>query len=88
MDTKYQPIPASHRLTPTSHPAQCRMQAADARLAFKTPRDCLRHLFQTEGLRGLARGFSGTLAREIPGNAIYFSTYTVSLSVGLVWEGA
>uniref|UniRef100_A0A1D1ZPJ2 Uncharacterized protein n=1 Tax=Auxenochlorella protothecoides TaxID=3075 RepID=A0A1D1ZPJ2_AUXPR len=55
---------------------KCRMQAADARLAFKTPRDCLRHLFQTEGLRGLARGFSGTLAREIPGNAIYFSTYT------------
>lgn len=62
---------------------KCRMQAADSRLAFAGPRECLRHLLATEGLRGLARGFSGTLAREIPGNAIYFTTYDVR---GCAWR--
>ena len=36
------------------------------------------HLVETEGWRGLARGTTGTLAREVPGNALFFTVYEVS----------
>lgn len=38
---------------------------------------CLKHLVETEGWRGLARGTTGTLAREVPGNALFFTLYEV-----------
>lgn len=61
------------------------MQAPDVKLAFRTPRDCLRHLLRTEGLRGLTRGLGATLAREVPGNSLYFSSYAVCMRE---WVGA
>mmetsp|Transcript_8862 Transcript_8862/g.54541 ORF Transcript_8862/g.54541 Transcript_8862/m.54541 type:complete len:170 (-) Transcript_8862:1372-1881(-) len=50
---------------------KCRLQAGYAR----NTAECLRLTVQGEGYRGLARGVTGTLAREIPGNAIFFTAY-------------
>lgn len=41
----------------------------------KGPLDVLRGLVATEGPRGLLRGMGATMAREVPGNALYFVTY-------------
>lgn len=56
---------------------KCRMQlgAADAAHKYTGPIDCIRQVVKSEGLRGLFRGATGTLAREMPGNAVYFGTY-------------
>lgn len=35
----------------------------------------MQHLLRTEGLRGLTRGMPATIAREAPGNAIFFTVY-------------
>ena len=50
---------------------KCRLQAGYAR----NTAECLRLTVQGEGYKGLARGVTGTLAREIPGNAIFFTSY-------------
>lgn len=50
---------------------KCRLQAGYAR----STAECLRLTVQGEGYKGLARGVTGTLAREIPGNAIFFTAY-------------
>ena len=51
---------------------QCRLQmgSTERHHAYAGPLDCLRQTVRTEGLRGLARGLGGTMARECPGNAI------------------
>ncbi|KAL4421304.1 hypothetical protein ABPG75_010595 [Micractinium tetrahymenae] len=56
---------------------KCRLQLGGTERyhAYSGPLDCLRQTVQAEGLRGLMRGLGGTMAREIPGNAVYFSTY-------------
>ncbi|GAB4822826.1 hypothetical protein N2152v2_009872 [Parachlorella kessleri] len=56
---------------------KCRMQlgAMDSLHSYSGPLDCLRQVVRSEGLAGLARGLGGTMAREMPGNAIYFSSY-------------
>lgn len=57
---------------------KCRLQlgASDPAHKYKGPLDCLRQLFKEEGYyRGLTRGLGHTMAREMPGNAIYFSSY-------------
>ena len=38
---------------------------------------CVQHLLRTEGLRGLTRGMGATMARETPGNALFFTVYEV-----------
>jgi hypothetical protein len=42
---------------------------------FNSPLRCLANVVETEGLRGLTRGFLPTLCREIPGNALFFTVY-------------
>jgi hypothetical protein len=42
---------------------------------FDSPLRCLANVVETEGLRGLTRGFLPTLCREIPGNALFFTVY-------------
>ena len=37
---------------------------------YSGPLDCLRQTVRQEGLRGLTRGLGGTMAREMPGNAV------------------
>lgn len=56
---------------------KCRMQlgAADVAHSYTGPIDCIRQLIRSEGLRGLSRGLGGTMAREMPGNAVYFGSY-------------
>jgi hypothetical protein len=39
---------------------------------------CFQDLLRTEGLRGLTRGVGATMARETPGNAIFFMVYEVA----------
>ena len=57
---------------PTSPPLQCRLQTGttDRYHMYAGPLDCLRQTVRAEGLRGLMRGLGGTMAREMPGNAV------------------
>ena len=56
---------------------KCRMQmgAADARHRYAGPLDAARQLVRAEGAAGVFRGLGATMARECPGNAVYFSVY-------------
>lgn len=58
---------------------QCRMQmgSRDVSHRYSGPRQCLHHLLKTEGPLGLTRGMGATIAREAPGNAIFFTVYEV-----------
>ncbi len=50
---------------------KCRVQAGgDAGVAAAA-----RRIWAQDGARGFARGLGATLAREVPGNAIFFATY-------------
>ena len=37
--------------------------------------ECVRDLIRVNGIRGPYQGFSATLARNIPGSAVYFPSY-------------
>ena len=56
---------------------KCRMQLGSHDVAhrYSGPIDCGRQLIKSEGVRGVMRGLGATLAREVPGNAIYFGVY-------------
>jgi hypothetical protein len=41
----------------------------------RSPLACLAHILRSEGLPGICRGYLPTLCRELPGNAIFFTTY-------------
>lgn len=60
---------------------QCRLQMGTrgSNHYHSGPRQCLQHLLKTEGPVGLTRGLKATIAREAPGNAIFFTVYEVSL---------
>ncbi|GMH43198.1 hypothetical protein BSKO_11120 [Bryopsis sp. KO-2023] len=53
---------------------KCRMQVAGGS-RYNGPMHCLQRCYETEGLRGLTRGMHATMAREVPGNAIFFTIY-------------
>lgn len=42
---------------------------------FKGPAECLRYVYQCDGIRGIFRGWGATTLRDIPGFSIYFVTY-------------
>lgn len=48
---------------------------ADGRRYNHSPLAVVRATLAAEGARGLARGLGGTLAREVPGNAVFFTVY-------------
>lgn len=56
---------------------KCRLQmgSRDVTHRYNGPRHCLQHLLKTEGALGLTRGLGATIAREAPGNAIFFTVY-------------
>jgi solute carrier family 25 (mitochondrial carnitine/acylcarnitine transporter), member 20/29 len=58
---------------------KCRLQlgAADRAHVYTGPVDCMRQVVQSEGYRGLFRGLGATMAREMPGNTIYFGSYSI-----------
>jgi len=67
---------AGAALSPVLSPAELlkvRLQAGEGGAA--TSLGCLREGLRREGARFLSRGLSGTLAREVPGNAVYFTSY-------------
>eukprot|EP01129_Flabellula_baltica_P014602 TRINITY_DN7030_c0_g1_i1.p1 TRINITY_DN7030_c0_g1~~TRINITY_DN7030_c0_g1_i1.p1 ORF type:complete len:313 (+),score=62.78 TRINITY_DN7030_c0_g1_i1:108-1046(+) len=39
---------------------------------------CMKHTFNTSGIKGLYRGYGSTLAREIPANMMWFVNYEVT----------
>jgi hypothetical protein len=39
---------------------------------------CAKHLIQTEGVKGLFRGFTATATRDGPGMALYYIIYDVA----------
>ncbi|KAI7838108.1 hypothetical protein COHA_008116 [Chlorella ohadii] len=57
----------------------CRLQLGGTERyhSYSGPIDCLRQTVKSEGWRGLTRGLGGTMARECPGNAVYFSCYSL-----------
>ncbi|KAL6047969.1 Solute carrier family 25 member 22 [Balamuthia mandrillaris] len=51
-----------------------------SRMAFvpyKSSWDCLRRILATYGIRGVYQGLSATFLRNMPGSAVYFTTYEV-----------
>ncbi|KAI9565283.1 hypothetical protein GHT06_009068 [Daphnia sinensis] len=42
---------------------------------YKGPVDCVRQIWQAEGVRGIFRGLNITIAREIPAFGLYFASY-------------
>ena len=64
---------------------KCRLQTTEAH--FPGPLACLRALLREEGPRGLWRGLGATMAREVPGNAVFFSAYE-ALRRAPWWGGA
>ena len=42
---------------------------------YSSAADCLRKIYDAEGIRGVGRGFNITLLREIPAFGIYFVSY-------------
>ncbi|UJR07266.1 hypothetical protein I4U23_011554 [Adineta vaga] len=73
---------------------KCRLQTLDDMPMSKTsncsdirkhkiisPIDVTRDILRTEGIRGLFRGLTATLARECPGNACFFGGYEFTRSI-------
>lgn len=49
--------------------------AIASKYRYTSASDCLRRLYQNYGIRGVYRGLSITLAREIPSLGMYFASY-------------
>lgn len=45
---------------------------------YKNGYDLLKQVYETEGIRGLYRGFGATIIRNMPSSAIWWSTYEVT----------
>jgi len=61
---------------------KCRLQiqqsASVVKERYSSPIDVISRTYKAEGIRGLYRGHSSTLMREIPGNFAWFGTYEVA----------
>ncbi len=49
--------------------------SADTSRFFKGPRECISHLYKTNGIKALYRGASAMAVRDIPGYGIYILVY-------------
>lgn len=57
---------------------KCKLQFQRSRLGqgeFNGPLDCVRKVFHQEGIRGLFRGYSALLLRDVPFNFFFFGAY-------------
>lgn len=77
-------ITSPMELTKTRMQMQCAASGAGGGMAqqYRGAIDCARHIRRTEGLRGLYRGFSITVARDVPGFASYFVLYDLLVRAG------
>ena len=55
---------------------------------YINPMHCLRLTIREEGARGLLRGLGATLAREVPGNALFFTVYEVCCCYCACWAAS
>lgn len=60
---------------------KCRVQDGQ----YAGPREAVADIYRRDGARGFTRGALATLAREIPGNAIFFATYELAQSAFPRW---
>ena len=63
---------------------KCRVQDGQ----YVGPREAVADIYRRDGARGFTRGALATLAREIPGNAIFFATYELAQSAFPRWTRA
>lgn len=63
-------------VTPTDL-IKCRLQVQDGHAInnYRGPLDCVKHIFKSNGLRGLFLGYNITLCREVPSFGFYFAMY-------------
>ena len=66
-------------ICPSEH-IKCRLQSQSTsnipkHLQFKGPFDAFEKILDSQGIRGLYRGYACTICREIPAFGIYFSCY-------------
>ncbi len=54
---------------------QVQQSLSTSHVAFKSPIDVVVRTFREEGIRGMYRGHSSTLMRDIPGGFIWFGAY-------------
>ena len=73
----------THKPMPTnrSNPLGWRTAEIVCLSSSSSPMDVTRQIIRTEGVRGLFRGFSSTLARECPGYACFFGGYELTRSL-------
>lgn len=88
-------ITSPMELTKTRMQMQCATGASHVTKATTAPHhqyrgavDCARHIQRTEGLRGLYRGLSITVARDVPGFASYFVLYELLVRAGSSQSGS
>jgi len=64
---------------------KCRLQVQQLvggpKVVYTSPLDVISRTIRSEGIRGMYRGLSCTLMREIPGNFAWFGTYETLISL-------
>ena len=50
-------------------------QKQGSQRVYSSAFDCLKKIYQAEGVRGVYRGMGATVARELPAFGVYFATY-------------
>ncbi|KAK3730896.1 hypothetical protein QZH41_012607, partial [Actinostola sp. cb2023] len=50
-------------------------QASGAEQKYKGPIDCIKQIYRETGIRGVYKGACATLLRDVPGTAMYFTSY-------------
>ncbi|DAZ98975.1 TPA: hypothetical protein N0F65_000507 [Lagenidium giganteum] len=63
-------------VTPTDL-IKCRLQVQDGHESsrYRGPMDCVKHVYQRNGIRGLFQGYVSTVYREVPSFGYYFLSY-------------
>ena len=61
---------------------KCRVQDGQ----YFGPREAISHIYKKGGIVGFSKGLNATLLREVPGNAIFFTTYEVAQMAFPRWE--
>jgi len=67
-------VPVSLVISPVEL-IKCRTQLSHTLKMGSTPTSAVKYIIKADGYKGFSRGMSATLAREIPGNAVFFSVY-------------
>lgn len=58
----------------------------DAKIKHAGPLSCLKHIWKTEGLRGVYRGFGITVVRDVPGEIYIKRTIEMQILTDLIYK--